>query len=129
MANNIIEQAKRGLEGFAIGGYHTSCDYSSYREHYYKYFGDPDFETRKYAIAAFTCMLGAWETGALKKCCEINVSWLSLLIFFIQLFLVKYTNRLLQGTLLFCSKNCAFFHERAILWNNILVKGNQLTLC
>lgn len=65
MANHIIEQAKRGLEGFAIGGYYTSCDYSRYREHYYKYFGDSDFETRKYAIAAFTCMLGAWETGAL----------------------------------------------------------------
>lgn len=65
MANHIIEQAKRGLKGFAIGGYHTSCDYSRYREHYYKYFGDSDFETRKYAIAAFTCMLGAWETGAL----------------------------------------------------------------
>lgn len=65
MTNHIIDRAKRGLEGFAIGGYHTSCDYGRYREDYYKYFGDSDFETRKYAIAAFTCMLGAWETGAL----------------------------------------------------------------
>ncbi|ATP40043.1 hypothetical protein CSE16_08270 [Solibacillus sp. R5-41] len=65
MANNIIEQAKRGLEGFTRGGYHTSCHYGKYQEEYFKYFGDPDYETRKYAIAAFTCMLGAWETGAL----------------------------------------------------------------
>ena len=66
MTNNIIEQAKRGLEGFAIGGYHTSGNFSKYREDYYKYFGDPDDETRKYAIAAFTCMLGTWETGSLQ---------------------------------------------------------------
>jgi len=66
MTNNIIEQAKRGLEGFAIGGYHTSGNFSKYREDYYKYFGDPDDETRKYAIAAFTCMLGTWETGSLR---------------------------------------------------------------
>lgn len=63
MVPNIIEQAKRGLEGFAIGGYHTSGNYSKYQEEYYKYFGHHDFETRKYAIAAFTCMLGTWETG------------------------------------------------------------------
>lgn len=63
MVPNIIEQAKRGLEGFAIGGYHTSGNYNEYREEYYKYFGHQDFETRKYALAAFTCMLGTWETG------------------------------------------------------------------
>lgn len=66
LANNIIEQAKQGLEGFAIGGYHTSGNYYRFREDYYKYFGDLDFETRKYSIAAFTCMLGSWETGALQ---------------------------------------------------------------
>lgn len=66
MANNIIEQAKRGLEGFAIGYFHTSGDYGTYREDYYKYFGDLDFETRKYSVAAFTCMLGTWETGFLQ---------------------------------------------------------------
>lgn len=63
MVLNIIEQAKRGLEGFAIGGYHTSGNYSKYHAEYYKYFGHQDFETRKYAIVAFTCMLGTWETG------------------------------------------------------------------
>lgn len=66
MENNIIEQAKRGLAGFAIGGFHTSGDYGRYREEYYKYFGDAELETRKYAIAAFTCMLGTWETGSLR---------------------------------------------------------------
>ncbi|MEG0473351.1 MAG: hypothetical protein RR588_13540, partial [Solibacillus sp.] len=34
-----------------------------YREDYFNYFGDLDLETRKYSIAAFTCMLGTWETG------------------------------------------------------------------
>ncbi|MCH7322738.1 hypothetical protein LZ480_12640 [Solibacillus sp. MA9] len=63
MTNIIIEQAKRGLKGFAIGFFHTSGHYGRYQEEYYKYFGDPDFETRKYSIAAFTCMLGTWETG------------------------------------------------------------------
>lgn len=63
MANNIIEQAKRGLKGFAIGHFHASGHYGRYQEEYFKYFGDPDFETRKYSIAAFTCMLGTWETG------------------------------------------------------------------
>lgn len=63
MANNIIEQAKRGMKGFAIGFFHTSGCYGQYREEYYKYFADEDFETRKYAIAVFTCMLGTWETG------------------------------------------------------------------
>ena len=61
MTNNIIEQAKRGLKGFAIGYYQTSCCYGEYLEEYYKYFTDEDFETRKYSIAAFTCMLGTWE--------------------------------------------------------------------
>ena len=63
MENNIIEQAKRGLKGFAIGHFHASGHYGRYQEEYFKYFGDPDFETRKYSIAAFTCMLGTWETG------------------------------------------------------------------
>ena len=67
MTNNIIEQAKRGLEGFAIGYYHTSGCYGEYREKYYKYFADENFETRKYSIAAFTCMLGTWET----KYCQV----------------------------------------------------------
>lgn len=62
MANNMIEQAKRGLKGFAVGYYHTSGCYGEYREDYYKYFADEEFENRKYAIAAFTCMLGTWET-------------------------------------------------------------------
>lgn len=62
MTNHIIEQALRGLEGFAIGFYHTSGCYGEYEEEYYKYFADKDFKTRKYSIAAFTCMLGTWET-------------------------------------------------------------------
>lgn len=62
VANHIIEQAKRGLEGFAIGFFHTSGCYGEYQEEYYKYFADEDFETRKYSVAAFTCMLGTWET-------------------------------------------------------------------
>ena len=56
MTNNIIEQAKRGLKGFTIGYYQASGCYGEYLEEYYKYFTDEDFETRKYSIAAFTCM-------------------------------------------------------------------------
>lgn len=67
MANHIIEQAKRGLKGFEIGFYHTSGCYGEYEEEFYKYFADEDFETRKYSITAFTCMLGTWET----KFCQV----------------------------------------------------------
>ena len=63
MTNNIIEQAKRGLEGFAIGGYHTSGNFSKYREDYYKYFGDPDDETRKYAIVCIYLYAGYLGNG------------------------------------------------------------------
>ncbi|WP_339171602.1 hypothetical protein MKY51_10075 [Solibacillus sp. FSL R5-0691] len=68
MAHHIIEQAKRGLKGFEIGYYHTSgCYGGEYEEEFYKYFADDDFETRKYSIVAFTCMLGTWET----KFCQV----------------------------------------------------------
>lgn len=64
MSGNIIEQAKRGFRGFEIVGFFTSADFSNLQENYYQYFGSADFEVRKYAIAAFTGMLGTWETGS-----------------------------------------------------------------
>lgn len=63
MSGNIIEQAKRCFNGFEIGVFFTSADFSNLQEDYYQYFGSADFEVRKYAIAAFTGMLGTWETG------------------------------------------------------------------
>ena len=60
MSNKIIEKVKRGLKGIEIGYFHTGQDFEE--DAYYEYFGDPDKETRRYAIAVFTIYLGNWST-------------------------------------------------------------------
>lgn len=62
MTEKIVEQAKHVLDGIEIGYFDTGGSYE-FQEEYYKYFGDPDFQTRKYALAVFTRMLGDWDSG------------------------------------------------------------------
>ena len=58
MSNEIIEKVKRGLKGIEIGYFDTGQSFE--KDSYYKYFGAPDKETRRYAIAVFTVYLGNW---------------------------------------------------------------------
>lgn len=58
MSNEIIEKVKKGLEGIEIGYFDTGQKFE--KDTYYKYFGAPDKETRRYAIAVFTVYLGNW---------------------------------------------------------------------
>ncbi|MFE8697567.1 hypothetical protein ACFYKT_14585 [Cytobacillus sp. FJAT-53684] len=63
MPNEIIEKVKRGLQGIEIGYFDTGQDFEE--APYYFYFGDPELETRRYAIAVFTVNLGNWYS-----CCS-----------------------------------------------------------
>ncbi|MHC0035273.1 hypothetical protein [Pseudoneobacillus sp. C159] len=56
MSNEIIEKVKRGLMGFEIGYFDTGRIFEE--EAYYNYFGSPDKETRRYAVAVFAVNLG-----------------------------------------------------------------------
>lgn len=58
MSNEIIMKVKKGLEGIEIGYFDTGQYFE--KEAYYQYFGDPDKEIRRYAIAVFTVYLGNW---------------------------------------------------------------------
>lgn len=57
---SIVEKVSDGLKNLSIGGFHT-CEASEYDD-YYLYFNDPEFETRKSALAEFTVMLGNWHS-------------------------------------------------------------------
>lgn len=57
---SIVEKVSNGLKYVSIGGFHT-CEASEYDD-YYLYFNDPDFDTRKSALAEFTVMLGNWHS-------------------------------------------------------------------
>ncbi|SKA90285.1 hypothetical protein [Sporosarcina newyorkensis] len=54
---------KRGLEGIEIGYFETGQIFE--KAAYFNYFGDPDKETRRYAIAVFAVNLGNWYSGSL----------------------------------------------------------------
>ncbi len=56
---SIVEKVTVGLENVGLGYFHTG-EGSEYDD-YYLYFNDPDFETRKCALAEFTVMLGNWH--------------------------------------------------------------------
>lgn len=56
----IVAKVKKGLENVGLGYFDTGE--SSGYEDYYLYFNDPDFETRKCALAEFTVMLGNWHS-------------------------------------------------------------------
>ena len=60
ISNKIIKKVKKGLKGIEIGGFYTGQNFE--KDSYYKYFDDPDKETRRYAIAVFTIYLGNWYT-------------------------------------------------------------------
>ncbi len=66
MIPNIIEQAKRGLEGFAIGGYHTSGNFSKYHAEYYKYLGHQDLETRNMRLSHLLVCWGLEKRATVK---------------------------------------------------------------
>lgn len=61
MSNEMIEKVKKGLEGIEIGYFDTGQIFED--EAYYNYFGVPDKETRRYAIAVFAVQLGNWYTS------------------------------------------------------------------
>jgi len=56
---SIVEKVRLGLDNVGLG-YFDTAESSEYDE-YYRYFNDPDFETRKCALAEFTVMLGNWH--------------------------------------------------------------------
>ena len=58
VSNEIVEKVKRGLMGIEIGYFDTGQIFEE--EAYYNYFGSPDKETRRYAVAVFTVYLGNW---------------------------------------------------------------------
>ena len=58
VSNEIIEKVKKGLMGIEIGYFDTGQIFEE--EAYYNYFGSPDKETRRYAVAVFTVYLGNW---------------------------------------------------------------------
>lgn len=57
MPDKIVEEAKCILRGVEVGSFHIPDQYEV-RQRYEKYFGDSDFERRKYSLAVFMYMLG-----------------------------------------------------------------------
>ena len=57
MSNEMINKVRASLENFETAGFETGWA-SPEKDLYFKYFGDPDMEVRRYAIAAFLMYLG-----------------------------------------------------------------------
>jgi len=53
--NIIVQKVKEALSGIEIGYFNTAKNYI-----FDEYFNDDDYETRKYTLLIFTCMLGTW---------------------------------------------------------------------
>ena len=65
MTSTIVQKVKHIVDGIEIGYFDTAKNYDSDSfEEYFKYFGDPDKETRKYALLLFAAMLGNWHGGS-----------------------------------------------------------------
>lgn len=65
MTSTIVQKIKHIIDGIEIGYFDTAKNYASDNfEEYFKYFGAPDKETRKYTLLLFTAMLGNWHGGS-----------------------------------------------------------------